>query len=83
MLCIKLHIVWVIFFTKVREVLAHENLTLITWHEWDMRMIYANELFQVLFANDGVCFGHCGVTFGRGCHHNQTMAQKFGSLFQL
>lgn len=27
-------------------------------------MVYTNKLFQIVFAADGVCFGHCGITFG-------------------
>lgn len=68
-------------FTKVRKVLAHENLTFVIWHEWDLRMIYASELFQILFSNNGVYFGHCGCHFWK--HHNKTMAQKLDNLFQL
>lgn len=45
-------------------------------------MIYTNELFQIIFANNGVYFDHCGVTFLE-TPKNKTMAQNLGNLFQL
>lgn len=44
-------------------------------------MIYANKLFQVQFANDGVCFSPCGATFGSTM--SKGMVQKCSSLFKL
>lgn len=43
-------------------------------------MIYANELFQIIFANNGVYFDHCGVTLKA---QTKPWLKNLGNLFQL